>query len=206
MEPAEDAEGKRSYRPSRPEDGATLGGGHGHAGDGLGGLAELDLAARLRPLIQFIARLVARSPWIRQAADLDDVVQDVLHRLTPKMRGRAVIELLRLSHGAVRWCLATHVGRQHLLPATVDPASLRVLPAPAQTEAEVLQFLPSFITFASGLRPLQRRICMAIFSGCTGVAEIARVAGVRERRVGVLLSEVVFHAMEFFPLLGHSRR
>lgn len=164
---------------------------------------ELDLAVRLQPLLQFIKRLVERSRAVNQTADIEDVVQDVFRKLAPKMRERALEELFRLARGAVKWCIADHLSKSQL-PGAETRSDLDVLAAQEYVAPEKRQFRPEFLIFITGLSPVKARLCTAMFSGYTGVAELARVALVPERRIGVLLAEVVFHAMETFPLLGQS--
>lgn len=163
-------------------------------------LEKLELTVRLRPLCEFVASMVGSRLRLRQPADQEDVVQDVMQRLVGKLRDCPPDELRRLARRPTLWAIRNYLRQLERMLAVVDPAYLDGLPATAGAGASRAEFLPEFVVFASGLRPAHVRVCMAIYSGCTGLQEIARVSGVAVRNVGVVLAQVVFHAKENRPL------
>lgn len=169
-------------------------------------LAKIVLGVRLRALLEFSRRLLVQARVARQAADLDDLVQEVLCSMAPKIRTRPLADLLKLVRKAVRWRAADYLRvlrKRRLEESMVDDVA-----AEPTEELRPVPERPGCILFLSTLSPRKARLCSAILTGCTGVAELARVARVAEEDVGPLLAKALSRARafctgrEYLPVFG----
>ena len=160
-------------------------------------LDELALAPKLRKLLDVSRRLLVRRKVARQPDDLDDLLQEVLCSMAPNLRTRPIEELLDLVIRVVSWRALDYIREQRkqsrvlALPADVA--------AEAREEAAAFPERPDNVMFLVTLTPRKARLCSAIFAGCKGIDELARVAMVPAEAVVPLLTRICSRAEVFFP-------